>query len=191
MATEATEYLIQKDTLEAIADSIRLHLDETNYVFIPPVNPGVLLQSDIIRFYYEEIDAELGETSAQSSVTAGVFHAAGYEENNEGIVVPVLYEFINADSQKIVDRYFYVGQGEIQGTTYDRWRKIEEGAECSWDSQKSQYVYTNVVIAAGNAAATTIDPTYFPNKIAEVYAAGLAAGEASRPIYTNGDLEVY
>ncbi len=181
MANELTEFLIQKETLEATADSIRAHLGETSYVFIPPIAPG-LLKDEITRYYYEEYDTEVTEGSnILESATNERFNMAGYEKNNEGLLVPVLYETKSTNGDGIVvDRYFYVGQGEVDQHTYDKWRKIEDaslGGEdyLTWDSVGIGYVYTDIVVTTGNQAEAKINPTDFPQKIGEVYRAGQSA----------------
>jgi hypothetical protein len=191
MANELTEFLIQKETLEAAADSIRAYLGETSYVFIPPIVPG-FLKGGITRYYYEEYDTEIGEDSnIVESETDSRFTAAGYEKNNEGLVVPVLYGTVAYQDGIVIDRYFYVGQEEVDQHTYDKWRKIEDpslGGEgyLTWDSVGIGYVYTDIVVMTGNNAEAKINPTDFPNKIMEVYATGLSASGIK-----NANAEVY
>jgi hypothetical protein len=192
MANELTEFLIQKETLEAAADSIRAHLGETSYVFIPSITPG-FIKTPITRHFYEDFDVEVGEQSAQESTLTNCFQAAGYEKNDEGILVPVLYELLHIDGNIYIDRYFYIGQAVIDqqsGQLYDKWRKIEDAATPDngvfWDSANRSYVYTDIVVTTGNNAEAKINPTDFPNKIMEVYATGLSASGIK-----NANEEVY
>lgn len=192
-----TEFLIQRDTLTATADSIRKYLDKQNhYIFSSKVIYGVV-PNTICAFLYECIDATEPEREGiHESHDTAKFDAVGYERNNEGIIVPVLYEFIDADL--VVDKYFYIGTVSssdmgLQGEELlDKWRKIEmipagedETGFSTWESTERQYVYTTHIITT-NEAATTINPLNFPDQIAEVYATGLSASGIK-----NANEEVY
>ena len=192
-----TEFLIQRDTLTATADSIRKYLDKQNhYIFSSRVIYGVVPDA-ICAFLYECIDATEPEREGiHESHDTARFDAVGYEQNNEGIVVPVLYEFIDADI--VVDKYFYIetvssSDMGLQGEELlDKWRKIEmipagedETGFSTWESTERQYVYTTHIITT-NEAATTINPLNFPDQIAEVYATGLSASGIK-----NANEEVY
>jgi hypothetical protein len=191
------EFLIQRDTLTATADSIRKYLDKNQYSFSSTVIYGVVPDA-ICALLYECIDATEPEREGiHESHDTAKFDAVGYEQNNEGIVVPVLYEFIDADI--VVDKYFYIetvssSDMGLQGEELlDKWRKIEmipagedETGFSTWESTERQYVYTTHIITT-NEATTTINPLNFPDQIAEVYAAGVA----TVPTYKNANEEVY
>ena len=90
-------------------------------------------------------------------------------ENNEGVVVPVIYKTdadgaINApeefDYPDTGDTFFYDGTMEVDGTTYDKWRKIELGGDTlTWDGDAKVWALTNVVVTSGGSVS---DP-YFAN----------------------------
>lgn len=190
------KYTINKETLTHTADSIRKYLDKNQYSFSSRVIYGVVPEA-VCTFFHESIDAvDPQQEGVHESHNTKKFNAVGYEKNNEGIVVPVLYEFIDADL--VVDKYFYIGTVSssdigLQGEELlDKWRKIEmipacedETGFCTWESTEKQYAYTNHVVAT-NEAATTINPLNFPDQIAEVYAAGLSASGIK-----NANEEVY
>ena len=180
------EFLIQHDTLTATADSIRKYLARPNhYIFSSKVVYGVI-PNTICTFFYESIDAvEPGQEGIHESHNTQIFSAVGYEKNNEGIVVPVLYDFIK--DSLIIDKYFYVetisgSDLGLQGEELlDKWRKVEmipagedETKFYTWESTEKRYAYTNHVVTT-NEVTTTINPLNFPDQIAEVYATGLSA----------------
>jgi hypothetical protein len=93
-----------------------------------------------------------------------VFVAFNFLENNNGIIVPVLYKndmYIDEETGNLVsdydepdygDPYFYIGEQEIDGVIYDKWRKIEldteEGID-PWGTEYKIYALTNKIVGVG------------------------------------------
>lgn len=192
-----TEFLIQRDTLTDTADSIRKYLARQNhYIFSSEVIYGVI-PNTICTFFHESIDStNPDEEGVFASHDTKRFDAVGYEKNNEGIVVPVLYEFVDANI--LIDKYFYVetvsgsDMGVQEEEFLDKWRKIEtipagedETDFCTWESAEKQYAYTNHVVKSKDVIYT-MSPLTFPDQIAEVYATGLSASGIK-----NANEEVY
>jgi hypothetical protein len=77
------------------------------------------------------------------------FVSYDYVANNEGVVVPVLYK-TDIDGYPgetdLGDAFFYVGTYEYNGTTYDRWRKIELDGDYTWDADEKCYVLTDIIV---------------------------------------------
>ena len=189
-----SEYLIQGETLTAIADKIRTYLnivgDNTHKIKEELTTPGMTFVQDAIQVYfYEDID---NINMFQNSVAylageayKGGINAYNYLTNNEGKLVPVIYSM--EDDQARSDPYFYVGTDEIFGEVYDKWRKIEttDGNEGSpnpeenytWDSRLKNYIYTNRVVEG--AQDGMIAPQEFPAKIDEIYEMAFLAGQNS------------
>ena len=72
----------------------------------------------------------------------------GYLENIDGDVVPVLYKtdiVVYPTETDYQDIFYYVGNYELDGVTYDRWRKID--SEYPWESINKIYVLTDVIVA--------------------------------------------
>jgi len=93
-----------------------------------------------------------------------VFVAYGYLLNNQGVSVPVLYKTdLDITTEPDWDEpFYYVGTEVYQGTTYDKWRKIENHPEgtLDWTSIASLYVYTQQIVVNSGATHTgtyTID----------------------------------
>lgn len=118
------------------------------------------------------------------------FISYDYLENNEGVVVPVLYktdenylglvEELEVDPPDFAEPYFYVGTAEIDGVTYDKWRKIELGdiGDLTWESDAKRFSYTNRIVEYDG-----IDPVDFPDKVYEVYDAGRDTTGATASVY--------
>ena len=76
------------------------------------------------------------------------FVSLGYEANNEGETVPVIYLEQHADMDES-DKCFYVDAHEFDGVTYDRWRLIEAGTaddNYTWDNDAKKFILTEVVV---------------------------------------------
>ena len=86
------EYLIQGDTLSAMADTIRDCLNLNKYTIDPSVieSDGVLVTDSVTQHYIEYIDSEFQSEGVKNYSR---FSLLGYDflENNKGITVPVLY----------------------------------------------------------------------------------------------------
>lgn len=182
------EYLIKGETLKATADAIRAKLPMEQLVIREDLiaDANTFIDGAVTIAYYEYIDYgnQYGEQGAHS--TDG-FIAFGYLPNNEGNTVPVIFktdldaakydqEFIDPDYE---DTFYYVGNVTVDGTTYNKWRKIETILDggFTWTSEYQQYVYTNEIVGTSTKPNTEeINPVDFPEKINAVYEAGIAIG---------------
>ena len=106
----------------------------------------IIIEPSDVEILYMIYDDDEG-TYIGGGKSEDTFVEASYKENNEGIVVPVLYktkleEYPETDYG---DTFYYVGRYDYHGETYDRWRKIEDNG-LSWDSSDYRYILTNIVI---------------------------------------------
>ena len=194
------QYLINEETLVAIADRLRqyTHLPlESTYAFPETweeemTTPYIysLTNSQILGapldagkltiHYYEEIDnyGDLDETShSVYDATNKSLTMYGKLANNQGQVVPILG--IDDSQGMIGDCYFFEKTTELYGDVFDKWRKVEEdegeGYNYTWESNMRHYIYTDHIITLANEADGKITPKNFPDKITEVYEAGISA----------------
>lgn len=83
-----------------------------------------------------------------------------FKENDNGIMVPVLYkndvETYLDEGTDYQDTYFYVGEYELDGVIYDKWRKIEEDG-VNWDSPAKIYALTNKIVGEGLLIEATFE----------------------------------
>lgn len=97
---------------------------------------------------YELLEDETGVSDTGNYHSQDIFIDYGYAENPDGVEVPVLYKtdittYPNeADYQDI---FYYSGTQEVDGTTYDKWRKIDD-SELLWDGTQKRYVLTEVIV---------------------------------------------
>ena len=79
----------------------------------------------------------------------------GYEENNNGITVPVMYanilnEETGESSINHDDKWFYIDEHEFNDEVYSRWRLIEAGTAeegChTWNSGDKKFILTNSIV---------------------------------------------
>ena len=171
-------YLINGSTLAATADKIREILNQSKLMFDPGIvnNDGTIDPYTISVGYQEWVDNEQGyDGLEEGQMGSDEFIAYDYLEDNNGVLTPVMYKTDiygdEPDSPDYNDTFFYQGKAEIEGTTYDKWRKIEIDQGLGWDSVAKKYVYTDQVIISNE-----IYPIEFPNKIQEVFIAGGASG---------------
>lgn len=159
-----TEYLIQEETLEDIANALREVQDIEKYVFNEnAIAENNLLAAGAVTVYYTEyVDFNSQDYPELEEGNSGDFGMVAYSflPNNKGEIVPVLQD--QYSGYDIIDHYYYEGKSnEIDGTTYDKWRKISpivfdwEGGEC--------YKYTNEIITINK-----INPKDMGNTIREV-----------------------
>lgn len=131
-----------------------------------------LKRDAVIRYYniYEDWDAHYQEGAIIDKHDGDRFAAYGYEENNEGIIVPVLYKHdfasysIEEEGMDYGDAFYYVGTQELNGTTYDKWRKIESGDDLDWDSAAKKYILTNIIVKDGAIIEEVKGPYLFSLK---------------------------
>jgi hypothetical protein len=84
------------------------------------------------------------------------FVACSYAYNNNNMLTPTLYtDGSNSDEYPIdwSEPYFHIGTEVINGTTYDKWQKIEANGQYTWNSTSKKIAYTNVVIKNGRFIA--------------------------------------
>lgn len=168
--------------------------DDDDYIYWTAVAAQYI---DRIDTEGSDYDANVGDRGFANDWR---FISYDYRANNEGVVVPVIYKTSSEggcgikalgeeDSPDILEPFFYVGTVVIDGSVYDKWRKIEFGLKTqetrifTWDSDSRLYVYTNRVVVGGR-----IRPEDFPEKISEVYGAGYKAGYAeAQSHYSNNN----
>ena len=87
----------------------------------------------------------------------------GYEANNQGQTVPVIYFDMETDDGDVVtnfeDKWFYIDEYEFDGNVYSRWRLIEINSTdgCwTWDSPYRKYILTQPIVDDGQI--TVDDP---------------------------------
>lgn len=80
----------------------------------------------------------------------------GYEANNQGQTVPVIYFGMETDDGDVVtdfeDKWFYIDEYEFDGNVYSRWRLIEINSTdgCwTWDSPYRKYILTQPIVDDG------------------------------------------
>lgn len=181
-------YLIQGETLTAIADRIRSYTsvvgNSTHIIadeFLSNVNH--LAQGAVLVLYYENVDSIdfiLDNCDYPDEYDGGA-NGCDYLQNAEGNTVPVIYLGLND-----TEPYFYVGVEIINGMACDKWRKIEltdgDGGEATdeynytWTSERKKYIYTNRIVICSNEEDELLSPSDFPTKIDEVYENGYEKG---------------
>ena len=99
----------------------------------------------------------------------GVPTELGYEENDEGNVVPIFY-CVDNDYPGVDygDLFFFVSNDTLQdGVEYSVWRKIDQ--DLTWGDSGGVYVFTNVVVKEdGSEAAIQYKPTEMPDAIRQI-----------------------
>lgn len=182
-------YLIQDTTLKSTADKIRERLNEQCFI-----DPAVIASEGTFNVvdgvsavqvaYREYIDFEGQGDGIKEYDKGDTLVAYGFLANNEGEIVPVIYDTDLGENEEYYDYtpdidepFFYVGKAVVDGVTYDKWRKIHVDAGggssgyFAWDSEGQKYIYTNEIVNMNK-----INPVDFPEKIDEVYNKGYEAG---------------
>lgn len=186
------KYLIQGETLTAIANKIRVYIskigDNTHTIDPNVVAEDKTFKENSIKVHYIE-DFDSGELSFEDYVKAHYGDIIGFDyiKNAEECTVPVIY-FYN-EEEEYTEPHFYVGMDIINDEIYDKWRKIEltdgEGGDIgsstsqhnyTWDSDRKKYVYTNRVVVCSDENDGPMSPVDFPGKIEQVYNAGYEEG---------------
>ena len=155
-----------KNTLSEIAKAEKHRTGEILEEFIQDetyVKEGLI---DIA--FYELIDDDAHDF-AEGYKHTDKFIGYGYMENEQGYVVPVLYK---TDTQvrdegeqdyrfpDYDDPFYFVGRRDVDGDTYDVWRKISYGSEdMEWDGSRRHYAYTNIITTDDYYEPTRIDET--------------------------------
>lgn len=131
---------------------------------------GTLVEGAVVPSYYVFEDAYEMNGTKEDYKSQDTFIAYTYMENNDGVVVPVIYKtdadgVINApeeyDYPDREDTFFYEGTMEVDGVVYDKWRKITltDDSELTWDSDGKVWALTNVVVTSGGSVSNP----YFAN----------------------------
>lgn len=186
------QYLIQEETLSAIANAIRecnQAVGDGTHIFIPEIEnmqkPAQVAGSGLVeKLFYEEYDwygyIQLGHSSSNEN-----FWYADYGFNNKGELVPVLQSPTGVEDD--FDNWYYVGKVEMGGIVCDKWRKIEyhEGDEYSetsqgyagWDEDHKIFCYTNEIVVYNESNNRLLSPQEFPEKIRQIYNSGVTNSE--------------
>ena len=129
---------------------------------------GSLAQGSVQPYYYVFEDFNDANGPTEGYKAGDIFVAYDYLENNDGVVVPVIYknevEAYGEEGPDYQDIFYYEGTTEVDGVTYDKWRKIcEDGDGPFWDgSTGSIWVLTNIIVKDGQIGGGAVDP-YFAN----------------------------
>lgn len=122
---------------------------------------GTLLQTvklnepQIIPTYVKLLSYEMIDWAYESitylSDDARFIYSASYEENLDGQIVPVLYNWAEDDAEErpedYVDKYYFVGVETMNDQKCSKWRKIEGGSSnLGWNDTSKIYVYTNDIV---------------------------------------------
>ena len=113
----------------------------------------VWLQRDKIEIICHEWYDHSDEQNFGNYKDMDVFVGYGFLENNEGILVPVLYKTdISSEDEEILnnpdknDAYFFIGRKYHEGQLCDCWRKIDlENEEYGWNGESKYFAYTNII----------------------------------------------
>lgn len=176
------EYLIQGETLTATADKIRDCLDMGEYSFdsnlIAQERP-IYWANEQIRIHYREFvdysDAYSQIMNEQDMNLDKSIIAYSYGFDYENNIVPILY-WTSLESNPDPDTaepLYYQGQAEVNGVTYDKWRKIDNDG-FSWQDDAKQYLYTDVIVNQNDA--TSISPQDFPTFIQSIASSVVIGG---------------
>ena len=183
-----SKYLIKKDTLTDIANSMRAVLN--NNTFNPDyiIADGYFETGRVESYYKEFIDVEDVASYANGVESDGgyYFTRGVYLPNDKNIMVPVMYDDHPDDTEdEHGNIYYYEGPATVPGDeqVYDKWRQIEANDSLTWDSVGKIYVYTTKVIDTDY-----ISPSDFSDKVYECYNEGLnngSGGGGSTPDMTS------
>jgi hypothetical protein len=162
---EFLEYTIKGATLKAIADKIREKKGAIPNQFTPSVIDGNgSLTREIEVYYTEYVDTHEGYETVEGN---DGFNFVGYTFSElNGTTVPVLLDDYDVN---LADRYYYEGRAEINGETYDKWRKIDE--RYTLNSTARCYKYTEIITKYESISTVNI-----PNEIENVYSKGYEDG---------------
>ena len=127
------------------------------------------IEEGSINIAFHELVDENGSGFAEDYKDTDVFIAGGYDTDNHGNLVPVLYktdthvrddgeyDYIFPDYE---DPFYFIGKREVDGDIYDVWRKISIGSEdMHWDGERKHYVYTEVITIGDYYEEAVIDET--------------------------------
>lgn len=170
---------LSENTLSENASADYHYSNSSDATFIDSVieyePDGTLVVGSVTPCYFEYIDfgGLDGLTNEYRVDWSDVFIAFDYDMNDKGQSVPVIYktdeagvgedadpEFSDPD---YADIFYYEGNAEIDGVTYNKWRKINydgtDENELNWDSLGKIYLYTNVIVEGGGVTVDGIQPS--------------------------------
>lgn len=174
------EFLIQGETLTAVADKIRSYTEESKYSINENAisNEGALAQDSVVVYYTEYVDSQNVDYTGvlEGGTPDDTFVGYGYLSNNDNVIVPVIYKDGTGEGPDLEEPFFYCGTAVVNGTTYDKWRKIETQWDgvFTWAADGKKYAYTNVIVLENG-----INPVDMPQRIVDVYNVGHAAGSTA------------
>lgn len=112
--------------------------------------PDILPQSGILSPGAIECSyIKLGDSLKDEDYGTPEFVACSYAYNNNNILTPTLYTVGSNPNKYPIDwngAYFHIGTEAINGTTYDKWQKIETDGQYTWNSTSKKIAYTNIVV---------------------------------------------
>ena len=147
------DIIVTADTENSLNENARATLHEGDTYFYREVHSKTLKTGEVLYMYVDE------GTEGYDSKPNDIFVEANYKENNEGVVVPVIYkndkDYIvgGEEGPDYADTFYFVDKYEYDGNIYDRWRKIENnGVESDdyfgWDDEGQVYALTNELVDA-------------------------------------------
>ena len=128
-----TNVIVQDGSIELDSESLLIEVEDE-----PRLDC-----TKITSVYYEYVDFTEDGNYDLTLDEWFKFAAYDYLPNNEGNVVPVLYDWFEGIPKN--DKFFYIGKATIDGASYDKWRKIDDG-ERGWDSEVKMFFYTNEIV---------------------------------------------
>lgn len=145
-----TNILVENNSI--IYDSLVREIDINNSSDVDTDIPhcrGMLVENSIISHYREYVDFDFSNEDYAELIPEELAFVTYDYLKYKNSVVPVIYDF-DLGGENDGDAFYYVGTAEIDGVTYDKWRKIEgEGSSFDLNSDSKLYYYTDVVVENG------------------------------------------
>ena len=138
-----TNVIVQDGSIELDSESLLIEVEEEPRLDCTKITSVYYEYIDFIE-EYSNYDLRLDEDIK--------FAAYEYLANNEGNVVPVIYDWVESEGILKNDKFFYIGKETIDGVVYDKWRKIDDSdSERDWDAEGKMYFYTNEIVEYASA----------------------------------------
>ena len=149
----ANEYLIQKATLETVANTIRGCLNRTGYsiysdiiskdkIFMLKENRVQVAYIEYIDYDGQYADGKIPGNDSPHADKKIIAYSYAFNNNNE--LVPILY-WTETQDPDTAEPLYYCGLESINDIQYAKWRKIDNDG-FSWSDTAQQYVYTNRIV---------------------------------------------
>lgn len=143
-------------------------------IFIPEVladEEGSLVDGAVTKYFDIYEDTVDGEDGTINYKTTDMFYAYDYLTNSAGVLVPVLYksdiDIYPDEGVDYQDVFYYAGKYEMDGVTYDRWRKIEQDTGYDWSGDIGRiYALTNVIVDGDYSEGVVLPPIFKANILA-------------------------